>query len=96
MRILSMLGSVILFSVFFSCNTANKNQNYGEPYSFFDKGGMDTTVKPGDNFFLYANGQWVKSAVIPDDQSGTGSFFTLYQENLKKLKINYYLWLLIF
>ena len=87
MRILSMLGSIILFSVFFSCNTANKNQSYGEPNSFFDKGGMDTTVKPGDNFFLYANGQWVKSAVIPDDQSGTGSFFTLYQENLKKLKI---------
>jgi len=23
---------------------------------FFDKSGMDTTVKPGDDFFMYANG----------------------------------------
>ena len=28
----------------------------------------DTTVKPGDSFFEYANGAWYKSAVIPADQ----------------------------
>lgn len=54
--------------------------------SFFDKNGMDTTVKPGDNFYLYANGNWIKNATIPDDQSGWGSFYTLYEENLQKLK----------
>jgi putative endopeptidase len=54
--------------------------------SFFDTAGMDSTVKPGDNFFLYANGAWMKTAVIPDDQSGWGSFYTLYQDNLKKLR----------
>jgi putative endopeptidase len=69
-----------------SCNIGNKGNINGERNAGFDRAGMDTTVKPGDNFFQYANGQWVKTAVIPDDQSGTGSFFTLYQENLKKLK----------
>ncbi|MEJ7611553.1 MAG: M13 family metallopeptidase N-terminal domain-containing protein [Ferruginibacter sp.] len=53
---------------------------------FFDKAGMDTTVSPGDNFYNYANGNWVKSAVIPDDQTGWGGFYTLYEDNLKKLK----------
>ncbi|SKA17192.1 M13 family metallopeptidase [Sediminibacterium ginsengisoli] len=53
---------------------------------FFDKAGMDTTVNPADNFFRYANGGWIKSTTIPDDQSGWGSFYVLYQDNLKKLR----------
>jgi putative endopeptidase len=36
--------------------------------------GMDKTVKPGDDFFMYVNGNWYKSAVIPPDRSSTGSF----------------------
>ena len=35
---------------------------------------MDKSVKPGDNFFLYVNGNWLKTAVIPPDRSQTGSF----------------------
>ncbi len=57
-----------------------------EGTAYFDKSGMDTTVHPGDNFFLYANGGWIKNAKIPDDQSGWGSFYTLYDINLKKLR----------
>ncbi len=54
--------------------------------TFFDVSGMDTSVQPGNNFFLYANGGWIKANKIPDDQSGWGSFYTLYAENQKKLK----------
>jgi putative endopeptidase len=39
-----------------------------------DLSAMDKSVKPGDNFFLYANGDWLKKAVIPPDRSQTGSF----------------------
>ncbi len=35
---------------------------------------LDKTVKPGDDFYLYANGGWMKSAVIPDDKSSIGGF----------------------
>lgn len=53
---------------------------------FFDKAGMDTTVNPGDNFFLYANGQWVKKTQIPKTETGWGSFYTLYNDNIKNLR----------
>jgi putative endopeptidase len=52
---------------------------------FFDKTGMDTTVKPGDNFYLYASGNWLKKTEIPPSQRGWGSFYTLYDDNQKNL-----------
>ena len=33
-----------------------------------DVAGMDKGVAPGDDFFAYANGGWLKSAVIPPDR----------------------------
>src|ERR1700744_1695658 len=38
---------------------------------------MDTSVRPGDDFNLYANGGWLKTAGIPPDQASWGSFSTL-------------------
>ena len=67
-----------------SCKTDHVEKPNAQ--SYFDRSGMDSATKPGDNFFMYANGGWMKSAVIPDDQSGWGSFYTLYEDNLKKLR----------
>ena len=39
-----------------------------------DLSSLDHSVKPGDNFFNYTNGTWLKTAVIPPDRSSTGSF----------------------
>ena len=35
---------------------------------------MDLSVKPGDDFYHYANGNWIKNNEIPDDRSSYGSF----------------------
>ena len=35
---------------------------------------MDTSAKPGDNFFQYVNGTWLKTAEIKPDRSRAGSF----------------------
>ena len=43
----------------------------------FDVAGMDTTVKPGVDFFNYVNGAWAKATPIPADQSSYGSFRVL-------------------
>ena len=39
-----------------------------------DKSAMDTSVKPGDDFYAYANGSWMTNTPIPDDRSSIGSF----------------------
>ena len=40
----------------------------------FDAAGMDASVTPGDNFYLFANGAWAKTTPIPADKSNYGSF----------------------
>ncbi|WP_353227393.1 M13-type metalloendopeptidase [Novosphingobium sp.] len=43
----------------------------------FDSTGMDPAVTPGDNFFGYANGGWLKSTAIPADKADFGMFTVL-------------------
>lgn len=38
-------------------------------------GWMDKSVTPGDDFFSYANGTWVKNTPIPADRSRIGGFY---------------------
>ena len=40
----------------------------------FDVSGMDTSVKPGDDFFAYANGKWAARTEIPSDRTRFGNF----------------------
>ena len=47
---------------------------------------MDTTVKPGDDFFRYANGNWMKNNPIPAEYSIYGSFEALKEDNNKQLR----------
>src|SRR4051812_5656131 len=43
----------------------------------FDASGMDRSVAPGDNFYLFANGTWAKNTPIPADKSNYGMFTVL-------------------
>ncbi len=81
---LAGLGLLILSS----CSKSSDTTSADVPARtiFFDKTGMDTTVAPGDDFFEYANGGWIKKTKIPEDQTGWGSFNVLYEENQKKTK----------
>ena len=38
---------------------------------------MDRSVKPGDNFYEYANGDWLKRTEIPPDRAAVGIFSVL-------------------
>ncbi|WP_374468835.1 M13 family metallopeptidase [Phenylobacterium sp.] len=40
----------------------------------FDTAGMDRSVAPGEDFFEYANGTWVRTTEIPADRSSFNSF----------------------
>src|ERR1700678_2474146 len=62
--IIGAFGTVIISA----CN--NKSKNYAENDVVFKD--MDTTVKPGDDFFKYANGGWLKKNPIPPAYSSWG------------------------
>ena len=47
---------------------------------------MDPSVKPGNNFYLYANGGWLKRTVIPADRSGIGVFTKLSDLSNKRTR----------
>ncbi|MGZ3757457.1 MAG: M13 family metallopeptidase [Mucilaginibacter sp.] len=42
--------------------------------NFVDVAGIDSSIKPGDNFFRFVNGRWYDTAKIANDQSGVGSY----------------------
>lgn len=47
---------------------------------------IDSTVKPGEDFFQYANGGWINKNPIPDEQSSWGIGNLVIEENLKRLR----------
>src|SRR5580698_441790 len=46
----------------------------GGKRKFVDVAGIDSSIKPGDNFFRFVNGKWYDTAKIASDQSGVGSY----------------------
>jgi putative endopeptidase len=54
----------------------------------FDLAAMDRSVKPGDDFFRYTGGTWMKNTKIPPDRTRWGSFNILAakaEEDVKNL-----------
>lgn len=46
---------------------------------------IDSSIKPNENFYLYANGGWLKRNPIPPEYSSWGSFTELYDRNMIQL-----------
>jgi len=47
---------------------------------------MDTSVRPGDDFFSYAEGTWLKTYPIPADKTGAGYNYELPDEIEQQVK----------
>lgn len=91
------LNSATLFSIivlFGLCSCSEKPENKvstdkGSTQVIVDENiginisAMDKTVKPGDDFYNYANGSWMKQTKIPDDRSSTGAFLVAFEETEK-------------
>lgn len=57
-----------------SATTAGAELNSG-----IDLDAIDHSVNPGDAFYKYANGDWLKTTEIPADRSSTGAFLVAYK-----------------
>src|SRR5579864_962853 len=49
-------------------------------------GNMDPAVKPGDDFFRYCNGGWLKRTEIPADRGSVGAFLTLRDKSDQRVQ----------
>ena len=51
-----------------------------------DLAAIDRSVRPGDNFFDYVNGGWLRTAQIPSDRPATGAFQDLRILSEKRMR----------
>jgi predicted metalloendopeptidase len=87
--ILLLLGSASLAMTAVACKNAG-NQAATEEAAVSASGinlaAMDKGVKPGDDFYAYANGNWMKTTEIPADRSSIGGFFIADQVREKNTR----------
>ena len=76
----SVPAIAIIFLVSFTPAGKKKNK-------FIDPANMDQSIRPGDNFYLYANGGWLKKNPVPPSKTRWGSFDVLRQTSLDRLKL---------
>ncbi|MGM9479422.1 M13 family metallopeptidase [Pedobacter sp. GSP4] len=53
---------------------------------FIDPANMDLSVKPGDDFYQYASGTWIKNNPVPAKETRWGSFNELRDFNINAVK----------
>ena len=73
-----------------ACNTSTSNNSAQSQHPGTDIGidpsWMDKSVVPGDDFFSYADGSWVKNTPIPADRSRIGGFWIADLEREKNTR----------
>ena len=82
----------IICSFLFACNTKKAKNTSGEISNGSKPdilaANIDSTVNPGDDFFMYANGGWIKRTPIPEAESGWGIGNMVQEDIYNKLKKN--------
>lgn len=51
-----------------------------------DEAAMDKSISPGDDFYRYANGTWLKNNPVPESESRWGSFNLVSERNNEVLR----------
>ncbi|MGI6232628.1 MAG: M13 family metallopeptidase [Prevotella sp.] len=72
----------LMFALLFMATSA-----FGQSLSSgIDPANIDPTVKPGDDFYHYAAGGWLKSHPLDAEHSENGAFLDLYEQNQKRIQ----------
>ena len=73
-------------SVFAFDASAQHNSPAKKKVVFIDQSNMDLTVKPGEDFYTYASGTWIKNNPVPLKETRWGSFNQLRDFNINAVK----------
>ncbi len=46
---------------------------------------MDRSVRPGDDFYHFANGEWIKRTEVPPDRSDVGAYYSIIDLSQKRI-----------
>ncbi|MHA4896485.1 M13 family metallopeptidase [Pedobacter sp. PWIIR3] len=65
---------------------ASYSANAQVPAKLIDPANMDLSVKPGDDFYTYASGAWIKNNPVPAKETRWGSFNLLRDFNITAVK----------
>jgi putative endopeptidase len=68
-----------------SCGGQKSNEAVSDKGYGIDLTAIDTTIRPQDDFYDYANNNWLKRTEIPATESRWGSFSVLNENNRKNL-----------
>ncbi|HET6725281.1 MAG TPA: M13 family metallopeptidase, partial [Gammaproteobacteria bacterium] len=81
-----ILGATMacVFAGYAQLSSAAPTQASASAASGVDLSAIDHSVKSGDNFFKYANGEWLKKAKIPPDRSSIGTFYIIFKRTQKR------------
>nr|ARK13496.1 peptidase M13 [Fibrella sp. ES10-3-2-2] len=63
-----------------------KKQLPPDQRKFIDPKNMDASVKPGDDFYRYANGTWLKTNKVPASKTSWGSFNELREKSVEAMR----------
>jgi putative endopeptidase len=66
-NLLLAASMIFILALLISCQSKNESRKADELVAH-----IDSTVKPGDDFFLYANGKWFKQNPIPASEQSNG------------------------
>lgn len=77
-----MKKSALLVSLMLMTGTTFAQEKTGG----IDRNNMDLTVKPGNDFYRYAAGGWLKTHPLDAEHPNNGSFTDLYELNQKRIQ----------
>jgi putative endopeptidase len=80
------LIGILAIALLQGCTYVKKPSETMKKYPAFDIQNMDTKIKPGDDFYSYTNGTWLKNNPIPADKKSKDAFDELFERNREDIK----------
>jgi putative endopeptidase len=87
-NIMKTLVSALVLTSLCACTTGTSVKTTTAEYGDWgiDLTARNTEVAPGDDFYRYANGQWLRTTEIPADKSGFGTFEILGEKSNQQVQ----------